>query len=280
MNARLIDGKKHAASLRAQLAAQVDALAARGIHPGLAVIIVGDHPASRAYVRNKLAACAETGVRSTKIELAEQVTQRALLDEIAALNHNPAVHGILVQLPLPAHIDAQAVLEAIAPSKDVDGFHASSAGALLQGRPGFVPCTPAGVMYLLAQEGIALAGQHAVVLGRSNVVGKPLALLLLQNDATVTICHSRTKDLATEARRADILIAAVGRAGLVRAEMVKPGACVIDVGINRNAAGQLVGDVDFDAVCEVAGSITPVPGGVGPMTVAMLVANTLRAAQA
>ena len=279
MPAQLIDGKSLAASVRAAQKNTVAALANRGVRPGLAAILVGDDPASRVYVRNKARACEETGVRSELHALPGDVSEEALLAKIAELNEDPAVHGILVQLPLPPHLDTQRVLGAVLPQKDVDGFHAANLGALVRGEPGFVPGTPAGVMRLLDHAGIALAGRHAVIVGRSTIVGKPLALLLLQKDATVTICHSRTADLAALTRQADILVAAVGKAKLVTAGMVKPGACVIDVGINRLADGSLAGDVDFAAVKEVAGSITPVPGGVGPMTVAMMIINTVRAAE-
>jgi len=279
MLAKIIDGKSLAAALRASLKSRIDALAARGVRPGLAAILAGDDPASRVYVRNKARACDDTGVRSEIHELPENVSERALLERIAQLNADRPVHGVLVQLPLPRHLDAHRVLDAVSPAKDVDGFHAVNLGALVQGRPGFVPGTPAGVMRLIEHAGVDLAGRQAVIVGRSNIVGKPLALLLLQKDATVTICHSRTRDLAAVARQADVLIAAVGRPGLIAASMVKPGACVIDVGINRMADGKLAGDVDFDAVKEIAGSITPVPGGVGPMTIAMLIANTVRAAE-
>jgi methylenetetrahydrofolate dehydrogenase (NADP+)/methenyltetrahydrofolate cyclohydrolase len=279
MAARIIDGAALAARQRESIRAEVVALRARGTIPGLAVVIAGDDPASRVYVRNKIKACEAAGIASTLIELPTAVSQVELLDRVAALNADAAVHGILVQLPLPGHLDAHCVIEAIAPAKDVDGFHLASAGALMTGLPGFVPCTPAGVMALLRDAQVSVAGSRAVVLGRSNIVGKPLAMLLLQADATVTICHSRTRDLAALAREADILIAAIGRANFVTQDLVKPGACVIDVGINRDAAGKLVGDVDFAAVAQVAGVITPVPGGVGPMTIAMLLANTLKAAQ-
>ena len=279
MAARIIDGKALAAALRAALRPAVAALAARGAQPGLAAILAGDDPASRAYVRNKVRACEETGVRSELHPFPADVSQAVLLDCVAALNRDPRVHGILVQLPLPAHIDAERVLSAVCASKDVDGFHAENLGLLARGTPRFVPCTPAGVLRLLEHAGVPLAGRHAVVIGRSSIVGKPLALLLLQRDATVTICHSKTEHLAELARRADVLVAATGRARMVGAAMVKPGACVIDVGTSRNAEGRLEGDVDFAAVREVAGSITPVPGGVGPMTVAMLVSNTVRATE-
>ena len=278
MTARIIDGKAHAAALRAELKTVAENLAKRGIRAGLAVVIVGDNPASRTYVRNKVRACEEAGVLSQEHVFPAEVSEGVILARVSELNSDPRIDGVLVQLPLPAHIDAARVLAAVAPEKDVDGFHVHSAGALLIGAPHFVPCTPAGIMYLLEKENIPIAGRHAVVLGRSNIVGKPVALLLLQKDATVTICHSKTPDLATHTRNADILVAAVGRLNLVGASMVKPGACVIDVGTNRTPEGKLRGDVDFEAVKEVAGSITPVPGGVGPMTVAMLVANALRAA--
>ncbi len=279
MLAKIIDGKSLAAELRNSLKTAIASLAARGVRPGLAALLVGNDPASRVYVRNKARACEETGVRSEVHEFPEQVSETALLDRVAQLNADPRVHGILVQLPLPRHLDPSLVLAAVSPMKDVDGFHAVNLGALLQGRPGFVPGTPAGVMRLLEHAGVPLAGRHAVIVGRSAIVGKPLALLLLQKDATVTICHSKTRDLASVTRQADILVAAVGQAKLITAPMVKRGACVIDVGINRLPDGKLAGDVDFAAVREIAGSITPVPGGVGPMTVAMLIVNTVRAAE-
>jgi len=278
MTARILDGKSLAAATRTALKEKVDALVQRGVRPGLAVIIAGDNPASKVYVRNKTLAANEIGVFSRVLELGEDVVEAELLQTVAALNADPAVHGILVQLPLPKHFDAARALEAIAPAKDVDGFHAANLGALMAGRPGVVPCTPLGCMRLIEHAGVAMAGRHAVVVGRSNIVGKPLAHLLLQKDATVTICHSKSADLAGICRTADILVAAVGRAKLVGAGMVKPGACVIDVGINRLPDGKLAGDVDFDAVKEVAGWITPVPGGVGPMTIAMLLENCIRAA--
>ena len=278
MAARILDGKALAAAVRASVKETVARLAARGVRPGLAVILAGDNPASAVYVRNKVRACEETGVRSEVHRYGGDVTERALLDRIAALNSDPAVHGILVQLPLPGRINARRVLEAVAPAKDIDGFHLENLGALVAGQPKFVPCTPAGVMRLIEHAGVTLAGRRAVVIGRSNIVGKPLALLLLQKDATVTICHSKTMELHKLTREADVLIAAVGRPKLVTAAMVKPGACVIDVGINRLADGTLAGDVDFDAVKNVAGWITPVPGGVGPMTIALLLENCVRAA--
>ena len=279
MPALLIDGKSLAAAVRAAQKSAIESLAARGARPGLAAVLVGDDPASRIYVRNKARACEETGVRSESHEFPENVSASALIACIARLNADRSVHGILVQLPLPRQLDAARILAAVSPAKDVDGFHAVNLGALVQGRPGFVPGTPAGVMLLLEHAGVTLAGKNATIVGRSTIVGKPLAMLLLQKDATVTICHSKTRDLAAITRQADILIAAVGRAKLITAGMVKPGACVIDVGVNRMADGKLAGDVDFAAVKEIAGSITPVPGGVGPMTVAMLIVNTVRAAE-
>jgi len=279
MPARILDGKSLAAHVRAGVKEKVARLAQRGIRPGLAVILAGEDPASKVYVRNKVRACEETGVASSLIELPASVSQAKLVETVEKLNRDAAVHGILVQLPLPRHVDASKVLEAVAPEKDVDGFHEANLGALLAGEPRLVPCTPAGVMRLLEHAGIALAGRRAVVIGRSNIVGKPLSLLLLRKDATVTICHSKTADLETIARQADILVAAIGRAKLVGAAMVKPGACVVDVGVNRLADGSLAGDVDFETVKNTAGWITPVPGGVGPMTIAMLLENCLSAAQ-
>ena len=278
MRARILDGKTLAAAIRLDVKQKVQALARRGLRPGLAVILAGDDPASKVYVRNKARACEEVGVRSQQIDYPASVAQEELMACIRRLNADPAVHGILVQLPLPRQVDAHRVLEAVSPAKDIDGFHAANLGALVAGTPGFTPCTPAGVIRLIEHAGIALAGSRAVVIGRSTIVGKPPALLLLQKDATVTICHSKTKELAWMAKQADILVAALGRANFVTAEMVKPGACVIDVGINRLADGSLAGDVDFAAVKDVAGWISPVPGGVGPMTIAMLLENCLRAA--
>ena len=278
MAAQILDGKSLAATIRAELKQRVAALVQRGVQPGLAVILAGDDAASRVYVRNKTGACDEVGVRSQQIDYPASVTQEELIGRIRKLNAERAVHGILVQLPLPKHLDAARVLEAVAPAKDVDGFHEANLGALLAGRPGVVPCTPAGVMRLLEFAKVPIAGRQAVVIGRSNIVGKPLALLLLQKDASVTICHSKSRDLKAIAKHADILVAAVGRAKLVGAEMVKPGACVIDVGVNRLPDGKLAGDVDYEAVKQVAGWITPVPGGVGPMTIAMLLENCVRAA--
>jgi len=277
--ARLIDGAAIAREVRAGVARRAARLAAAGHVPGLAVILVGDDPASQVYVRNKIKACAEAGIRSIHETYPADLAESALLDRIASLNADDAVHGILVQMPLPPHISAQRVIEAIDAGKDVDGYSVESAGRLLAGLPGFKPCTPWGCMRLIESTGIALRGKHAVVIGRSNTVGKPMALLLLQADATVTLCHSRTADLAEHSRRADVVVAAVGRANTLTADMVKPGAVVIDVGMNRNAAGKLCGDVDFAGVAQVAGAITPVPGGVGPMTIAMLLSNTVDAAE-
>jgi len=279
MNATLLDGKALSARLRASWQPRVAALEAAGTPPTLAVLLVGEHPASQVYVRNKIAACAQLGMRSLKFLFAADASQDEVMARIAALNVDPAVHGILVQLPLPRGFDDTAVLEAIAPEKDVDGFHAINSGLLLQNRPGFVPCTPAGVMALLNEAGIDPAGKEVVVIGRSNIVGKPMAMLLINTGATVTVCHSRTQDLAAHCRRAEILIAAVGHPKLVRGDWVRPGAVVIDVGINRLDDGRLCGDVDFEAAAAVAGAITPVPGGVGPMTIAMLLGNTLTAAE-
>lgn len=278
MAAQILDGKSLAAQVRAQVKDSVAQLARRGIRPGLAVVLAGDNPASRVYVRNKARACEETGVRSSVLEFPATVSESELLGTVGDLNRDPAVHGILVQLPLPPQVDAAKLLAAVSPHKDIDGFHTANLGALLAGQPGVVPCTPAGVMRLIDHAAIAVAGRRAVVIGRSNIVGKPVSLLLLQRDATVTLCHSRTRDLESVAREADILVAAIGRPKLVGAAMVKPGACVIDVGVNRLPDGSLAGDVDFEAVQRVAGWITPVPGGVGPMTIAMLLENCVRAA--
>ncbi len=278
MSARILDGKSLAASVRAAVKESASRLAARGVHPCLAVILVGDDPASRVYVRTKAKACEDTGVRSLQIDYPASVREEELLRRIRSLNEDPAVHGILLQLPLPEHLDAFKLLEAVSPAKDVDGFHPANLGALLAGRPRFLPGTPAGIIRLLEHERIPVEGRNAVVIGRSSIVGKPLSLLLLQRNATVTICHSKSKNIEKETKDADILVAAVGVPKLVSAAMVKPGACVIDVGVNRLADGSLAGDVDFAAVKEIAGWITPVPGGVGPMTVAMLLENCVRAA--
>lgn len=280
MSAKLIDGAALAREIREQCAARARELTAAGKQPGLAVVLVGDDPASAVYVRHKVADCEEVGIRSVLKRLPADTPEADLVALVRALNEDASVHGILVQLPLPAQISDRRVIETIAPHKDVDGFHVSSAGALMTGQPGFAPCTPLGVMKMLDKAGVTPAGKHAVVVGRSNIVGKPQALLLLQADATVTVCHSRTPDLAVHTRQADILVAAAGKADMITAEMVKPGACVIDVGMNRNADGKLCGDVAFATVRERAGWITPVPGGVGPMTRAMLLVNTLDAAQA
>ena len=279
MAAQLIDGTALAQRLRAEVGERAAALTARGVKPGLAVILVGDDPASAVYVRNKVKACHDAGFHSVQERYDATLAQADLLARIAALNADPAIHGILVQMPLPKHLDAHRVIEAIAGAKDVDGFSLASAGALVAGLAGLRPATPAGCMKLIESTGVALRGKHAVVIGRSNTVGKPMALLLLQAHATVTVCHSATPDLGLHTRQADIVVAAVGRRNTLRADMVKPGAIVIDVGINRNDAGKLCGDVDFAGVSQVAGWITPVPGGVGPMTIAMLLSNTLQAAE-
>jgi methylenetetrahydrofolate dehydrogenase (NADP+) / methenyltetrahydrofolate cyclohydrolase len=278
-SAQLIDGNALSKQLRGEVARRAAALKARGITPGLAVILVGENPASQVYVRNKVKACEDSGLHSVLEKYDASMSEAALLARIAALNTDPAIHGILVQLPLPAHIDAQKVIEAISPAKDVDGFHVASAGALMVGQPGFWPCTPYGCMKMLESIGYDLKGKHAVVIGRSNIVGKPMALMLLQKSATVTICHSATKDLKAMTLQADVIVAAVGKRNVLTADMVKPGAVVIDVGMNRNEEGKLCGDVDFEGVKQVAGYITPVPGGVGPMTIAMLLVNTLEAAE-
>ena len=283
MTAQLIDGNALSRQLRTKVAQRAAALKARGTTPGLAVVLVGDNPASQVYVRNKVKACEDSGLHSVLEKYEAGMTEAALLARVQALNNDPAIHGILVQLPLPKHIDAQKVIEAISPAKDVDGFHIASAGALMTGMPGFWPCTPYGCMKMLESlndgKGYDLRGKHAVVIGRSNIVGKPMALMLLQKDATVTVCHSRTADLKAQTLQADVIVAAVGKRNVLTADMVKPGAVVIDVGMNRNDEGKLCGDVDFEGVKNVAGWITPVPGGVGPMTIAMLLVNTLEAAE-
>jgi methylenetetrahydrofolate dehydrogenase (NADP+)/methenyltetrahydrofolate cyclohydrolase len=276
---QLIDGVALSSQLRTEVASRAVALKARGITPGLAVVLVGENAASQVYVRNKVKACQESGLHSVLEQYPVSTPEDALLARIDALNRDPAIHGILVQLPLPAHIDAQKVIEAISPAKDVDGFHVSSAGALMVGQAGFWPCTPYGCMKMLESIGYELKGKHAVVIGRSNIVGKPMALMLLQKNATVTICHSATVDLKAMTLQADVIVAAVGKLNVLTADMVKPGAVVIDVGMNRNAQGKLCGDVDFDGVRQVASHITPVPGGVGPMTITMLLVNTLEAAE-
>ena len=284
MTAQLIDGNALSKKIRAEVAVRAAALTARGVKPGLAVILVGDSPASQVYVRNKVKACEDAGLHSVLEKYDAAFSEAALLARVDALNNDPAIHGILVQLPLPAHIDANKVIEAISPLKDVDGFHVGSAGALMVGRigekyGGFLPCTPYGCMKMLEAIGCDPRGKHAVVIGRSNIVGKPMAMLLLQASATVTICHSATPDLAQFTRQADIVVAAVGKRHVLTADMVKPGAVVIDVGMNRNDEGKLCGDVDFDGVKEVAAWITPVPGGVGPMTITMLLVNTMESAE-
>jgi methylenetetrahydrofolate dehydrogenase (NADP+) / methenyltetrahydrofolate cyclohydrolase len=279
MSAHKIDGTALSATLRAGVGERARSLAASGCQPALAVILVGDDPASAVYVRHKAKACAEHGLRSVVETYPAALTQAELLARVAALNVDPAIHGLLVQMPLPRHIDAQAVIAAIDPRKDVDGFGVHSAGQLMTGLPGLRPATPHGCMKLIESTGIAIRGKHAVVIGRSNTVGKPMALLLLQANATVTVCHSGTADLAAHTRMADIVVAAVGRRNTLTAPMVKPGAVVIDVGTNRDEHGKLCGDADYDAVREVAGWITPVPGGVGPMTITMLLVNTIEAAE-
>ena len=279
MTAQLIDGNALAKRIRSEVASRAAALTARGHRPGLAVILVGDDHASMVYVKHKVADCEMSGVRSVLERYDAALPEAELLARLHALNADPSIHGILVQMPLPRHIDPQKVIEAISPLKDVDGFHVQSAGALMVGRPGFKACTPYGCMKLIETTGVDLRGKHAVVIGRSNTVGKPMALLLLQANATVTICHSNSVDISAHTRHADVVVAAVGRRNVLTADMVKPGAVVIDVGMNRNEEGKLCGDVDFAGVSQVAGWITPVPGGVGPMTRAMLLVNTIEAAE-
>jgi len=277
--ARIIDGAALARSIREDVAERAAALTARGVQPGLAVVLVGDDPASSVYVRNKVVACQQAGLHSIKEQYPATMSEAELLARIATLNQDPAIHGILVQLPLPAHMNAHKVIEAIAADKDVDGFHVSNAGLLMTGQPLFRPCTPYGVMRMLAAENVPLRGAEAVIVGASNIVGKPMAMLLLQAGATITICNSKTRDLGAQTRRADVLVVATGKPGMITGDMIKPGAAVIDVGINRGADGKLCGDVDFASASRVAGAITPVPGGVGPMTIAMLLVNTIEAAQ-
>ncbi|MDR2614128.1 MAG: bifunctional methylenetetrahydrofolate dehydrogenase/methenyltetrahydrofolate cyclohydrolase FolD [Candidatus Accumulibacter sp.] len=279
MTARILDGNALGQKLRADFKRRAEEIARRGTRPGLAVILVGDDPASRIYVRKKIDACAQAGVFSEKHAYPADAEMQVVLARIAALNADPKIHGILVQLPLPRHFDADAVLAAIAPEKDVDGFRAENVGALVQGHPCFIPCTPYGVMKFLEDANIPLKGREAVVVGRSNIVGKPMAMLLMHAGATVTVCHSQTRDLTAHCRRADILVAAVGKARMIAGDMIKPGATVIDVGMNRLPDGKLCGDVDFASAKEVAAFITPVPGGVGPMTITMLLANTLESAE-
>lgn len=279
MTARVIDGVKLAATIREDVARRAAALTAAGTKPGLAVILVGHDPASQVYVKNKVAACEKAGLHSVLEQYNSDMTQEALLERVRTLNADPSIHGILVQLPLPAHIDAHLVIETIAADKDVDGFHISNAGLLMTGKPLFRPCTPYGVMKMLESEQVPLRGAVAVVIGASNIVGKPMAMLLQSAGATVTICNSKTKDLGWHTRHADILVVATGKPKMIDASMVKAGAIVIDVGINRSTDGKLCGDVDFESVKTVAGAITPVPGGVGPMTIAMLLVNTVEAAE-
>lgn len=279
MTAQLIDGNALSKQLRAQVAIDAAKLTAQGVTPGLAVVLVGDNPASQVYVRNKVKACEEAGFHSVLEKYDATLSEADLLQRVKALNNDASIHGILVQLPLPAQIDAQKVIEAISPAKDVDGFHIASAGALMTGMKGFWPCTPYGCMKLLESIAYPLKGKHAVVMGRSNIVGKPMALMLLQQNATVTICHSGTVNLKDITLQADVIVAAVGKRNVLTADMVKPGAVVLDVGMNRNDEGKLCGDVDFEGVKEVARYITPVPGGVGPMTITMLLVNTLESAR-
>ncbi len=279
VNAQNIDGNALSIQLRADLAARVITLKSKGVTPGLAVILVGEDPASAVYVRNKVKACADTGVHSVFEKYPASLSEAELLARIALLNTDPAIHGILVQMPLPKHINPHKVIEAISTAKDVDGYATLSAGELMTGQPGFRPCTPYGCMKLIETTGIDLRGKHAVVIGRSNTVGKPMALLLLQANATVTVCHSGTADIGFHTRQADVVVAAVGKRNVLTADMVRPGAIVIDVGMNRNDEGKLCGDVDYAGVKTVAGYITPVPGGVGPMTITMLLVNTLESAE-
>lgn len=280
MTAQIIDGKALSEQLRKEVATRAAALKAKGVTPGLAVILVGDNQASQVYVRNKVKACEDVGFHSVLEKYDASMTEAELLARVAALNNDPSIHGILVQLPLPKHIDDHKVIETISPAKDVDGFHVASAGALMVGEVGFKACTPYGCMKMLESIGMKdLRGKHAVVIGRSNIVGKPMAMMLLAANATVTVTHSGTADLAAMTRQADVIVAAVGKVNVLTADMVKPGAVVIDVGMNRNAEGKLCGDVDFDGVKEIADYITPVPGGVGPMTITMLLVNTMESAE-
>ena len=279
MSANLISGTELSKSIRTRITLEVKELSQKGVIPGLAVILIGENPASQVYVRNKVKACEEVGFFSSLDAYPASITESELLNHIHALNKNPKIHGILVQLPLPGHIDASRVIEAIDPAKDVDGFHISSAGALVKGLPGYWPCTPFGCMKMLESINFELKGKHAVVIGRSHIVGKPMALMLLDKNATVTICHSATTDLKAITLQADVIVVAVGKINVLTADMVKSGAVVIDVGMNRDEEGKLCGDVDFEGVCKVASYITPVPGGVGPMTITMLLQNTLEAAQ-
>ena len=279
MTARRIDGVVLATQIREDVARRAALLTVHGVQPGLAVILVGDNPASQVYVKNKVAACHKAGLHSVLEQHPASMTEDQLLDRVRALNHDPSIHGILVQLPLPAHIDAHKVIETISAEKDVDGFHVSNAGLLMTGKPLFRPCTPYGVMKMLESEQATIRGAIAVVVGASNIVGKPMAMLLLAAGATVTLCNSKTRDLGFHTRQADILVVATGKPRMVTGDMIKPGAIVIDVGINRGEDGKLCGDVDFDSASQVASAITPVPGGVGPMTIAMLLVNTIEAAE-
>ncbi|MBK7356104.1 bifunctional methylenetetrahydrofolate dehydrogenase/methenyltetrahydrofolate cyclohydrolase FolD [Propionivibrio sp.] len=279
MTAKLLDGNALGQKLRAGFKQRAEELTAQGMRPGLAVILVGGDQASQVYVRNKVNACAQAGIHSEKYAYDDDVAPQVVLGKIAELNADPKIHGILVQLPLPSHFDTEAMLEAISPNKDVDGFRAENVGALVQGQPCFIPCTPYGAMKFFEEAGVTLKGKEAVVVGRSNIVGKPMAMLLMHAGATVTVCHSQTRDLKAHCRRADILVAAIGKPKMITGDMIKPGAVVIDVGINRMPDGKLCGDVDFDSAKEVAAFITPVPGGVGPMTITMLLANTLESAE-
>lgn len=279
MTAQLIDGNALAKTIRAEVQGRTQALKARGVQPHLAIVLVGEDPASQVYVKHKVADSEQTGLKATLERHPATMTEEDLLARVRALNADASVHGILVQLPLPKHMDSHKVIETISPAKDVDGFHVASAGALMVGQPGFWPCTPYGCLKMLDSIGYDLKGKHAVVIGRSNIVGKPMAMMLLGRDATVTVCHSRTKDLKAMTLQADVVVAAVGKRNVLTRDMVKPGAVVIDVGMNRNDEGKLCGDVDFEGVKEVAGWITPVPGGVGPMTRAMLLVNTIEAAE-
>ncbi|HZN46058.1 MAG TPA: bifunctional methylenetetrahydrofolate dehydrogenase/methenyltetrahydrofolate cyclohydrolase FolD [Ramlibacter sp.] len=279
MTATLIDGNALAKQIRAEVAGRTEALKAKGVQPHLAIVLVGEDPASQVYVKHKAADSEQTGLKATLERYPATLSEAELLARIHALNADPSVHGILVQLPIPRHMDTHKVIETISPAKDVDGFHVASAGALMVGQPGFWPCTPYGCLKMLDSIGYDLKGKHAVVIGRSNIVGKPMAMMLLGRDATVTVCHSRTRDLKAMTLQADVVVAAVGKRNVLTRDMVKPGAVVIDVGMNRNDEGKLCGDVDFEGVKQVAGWITPVPGGVGPMTRAMLLVNTIEAAE-
>lgn len=279
MNATILDGKKIAGEIKEELKEKIERMKKEGVIPGLAVVLVGDNPASQVYVRNKKKSCDEIGIYSEIYELPEDASQEEVFDLISRLNDSSRIHGILVQLPLPEHINEEEAVESIDPKKDVDCFHPENVGKIVTGNYGFLPCTPAGIMEILKRHGISVEGKKCVVVGRSNIVGKPIALMLLDDGGTVTVCHSKTKDLKVETSGADILVVAVGKPGIITSDMVKPGAVVVDVGINRLSSGRLVGDVDFEKVGELVGAITPVPGGVGPMTIAMLMKNTVEAAK-